>query len=134
MLNQSVFLSLAERLRGVIAHALPVALTAALMIVTAAAQASKPSEALKQVTKMAEALDRDLESGRVRPDELEAKTEGIVRAAAERTAQLRAADWKGDELYALAILYQRAEQSGLRRRLSAAFLTAGQRVKRRSTP
>lgn len=77
---------------------------------SAAAQTQKPSEALKQIAKMAEALDRELESGRVRPEEIETRAEAIVRAAAERAAQYKAADWKGDELYALASLYQRAEQ------------------------
>lgn len=125
MLNQTVFLGLAERLRGVIACVLSVVLTAALMIVTAAAQADKPSEALKQITKLAEALDRDLESGRVRPDELEARTDDIVRAAAERAAPLKVADWKGDQLYALAVLHQRAEQFGPAAQAFRSFLDGG---------
>lgn len=81
----------------------------ALLPATGQAQAQKPSAALRQVEKMAESLDRDLDDGRVRPDELEVKAEAIVRFAAQQAAPYKIADWDRDELYALAMLYQRAE-------------------------
>ncbi len=70
----------------------------------------KPSEALKQINKLAEAIDRDFENGRINQPEFETKIEGLVKVTAERAAPFRIADWSGDELYALANLYQRAEQ------------------------
>ena len=78
--------------------------------VSVAADHPKPSEALRQVTKMAETIDRDVESGRINQQEFETKIEALVRIVAERAAPFKIADWNGDELYALANLYQRAEQ------------------------
>jgi thiol-disulfide isomerase/thioredoxin len=121
MLKQSLVHFLSENLCP--------ALTVVLLIMVAAssvaAQASKPSEALRQITKLAEALDRDLENGRIQPQEIEQRTELIVKAAAERAAQFKAADWKGDELYALANLYQRAEQFPLAAQAFREYVSSG---------
>jgi thiol-disulfide isomerase/thioredoxin len=110
MLKQSLFAGRSEMLRDTVSALLMIALIVLFSGPSVATQNQKPSEALRQITKMAEVLDRELDSGRVRPEEIETRAEAIVRAAAERAAQYKAADWKGDELYALANLYQRAEQ------------------------
>ena len=74
----------------------------------------KPSAALREVEnrqkEMFKTFDRELKAGRVKPEEWETQLESLKRFAAERTAPFKAADWKGDELYALATLYQWAEQ------------------------
>src|SRR5262249_45509549 len=91
------------------------------------AQSGKPSQALRQVAeqqrKLSEAIQRDAEQFRERssspaagasssvfaPDPDEAD-EALIKFAAERAVRFKIEDWKGEELYALAMLYQRAEQ------------------------
>jgi thiol-disulfide isomerase/thioredoxin len=74
----------------------------------------KPSGALREVMaqqkKMREAFDREVKAGRARPEDLDKRLESLVRLAAERAARFKPGDWKGEELYALATLYQWAEQ------------------------
>ena len=79
----------------------------------AAVQNRKPSQALRQVEeqqrKLLETFDGDLAGGRAQPYEWDERTELLKQFAAERAVGFKVADWKGDELLALATLYQRAE-------------------------
>jgi len=74
----------------------------------------KPSEALRQVVaqerKLRDAFNRDLREGRAQPEDLDTRLESLLQFTAERAARYKAADWKGEELYALATLYQWSEQ------------------------
>lgn len=112
MLKQELSIRSSGRLPSAISTVLMIVVAFLLAGIAAPARADqpKPSEALKQVNKMAEAIDRELDSGKIKPEELEARLDSVVRFAAERAAGYMVADWKGDELYALASLYQRAEQ------------------------
>lgn len=91
------------------------------------AQNRKPSQILRQVAeqqrKLSEALQRAAEQSGEQsspssqepafapdPDELDKMDEALMKFAAERAAGFKISDWKGEELYALAALYQMAEQ------------------------
>src|SRR5262245_59806161 len=78
-----------------------------------AAQSKKPSQALRQVTehqkRSLETFDSDLANKKAEPYEWEQRTELLKQFAAEQAAGFKPADWKGEELLALATLYQRAE-------------------------
>ncbi|MGH9767226.1 MAG: TlpA family protein disulfide reductase [Blastocatellia bacterium] len=94
------------------------------------AQVRKPSQALREVAeqqrKLSETLQRDAEQLKERssaieseatapayatnPDDPDKVDEALIKFAAERAAGFKIEDWKGEELYALAMLYQRAEQ------------------------
>ncbi|MGH9855678.1 MAG: hypothetical protein ACREBD_38075, partial [Blastocatellia bacterium] len=83
----------------------------------AAAQAKKPSQALRQVAehqrKMSETFNREAEADKDQPPdlaELEELDEAVKKFAAERVAGFKLSDWKGEELYSLALLYQVSEQ------------------------
>lgn len=80
----------------------------------AGAQTRKPSQALKQVAdqqkKLLSKFDDDVEAGRAQAYEASDRTEAVRAIAADRAAGFRIADWKDDELVALATLYQWAEQ------------------------
>ncbi len=98
-----------------------------LLLVVAAAQPwapslrasdkAKPSEALREVEaqqrKIEREFERDLKAGRTQPEELNERLEVLVQLAAERAARFKIADWKEEELFALATLYQWAEQFAL---------------------
>lgn len=104
------------------------------------AQVGKPSQALRQVAekqrKIQETLQREAEQRYERisdsesedpypgmasdPDEVD---EALIKFAAERAAGFKAGDWKGEELYALAILYQTAEQFASARETFRAYLS-----------
>lgn len=77
------------------------------------AQAKKPSQALQQVMnrqeEWLEGFDRELRDGKVQAHEWEARAEALRQFAATRAADFKLADWKDDELLALAALYQLAE-------------------------
>jgi len=91
------------------------------------AQARKPSQALRQVAeqqrKLLETTQRDAErfndrsaapapgaSASVFAPDPDAMDEALIKLAAERSAEFKTGDWKGEELYALAELYRLAEQ------------------------
>jgi cytochrome c biogenesis protein CcmG, thiol:disulfide interchange protein DsbE len=78
------------------------------------AQQRKPSQALRQVEaqekKLAEAFYSEVSAGRAQPFEWEARREQVREFAAEQAGLFKPANWKGDELLALATLYQTAEQ------------------------
>lgn len=78
-----------------------------------AAQGRKPSQVLRQLAeqqqKLSENYDRDVSEGKAQFYEWEARAEALRRLAAERSSGFKIADWKGDELLALAVIYQRAE-------------------------
>lgn len=82
----------------------------------AIAQSRKPSQVLKQVEeqqqKLLENFDRDVNDGKAQLYEWEARTEAFRQLAAERAGGFTIRDWKGDELLALATLYQWAEMFG----------------------
>lgn len=77
------------------------------------AQSRKPSQVLKQLleqqSKMLDDFDADVGKGRAQLYEWESRSDGLRQAAAERSAQFKIADWQGDELLALATIYQAAE-------------------------
>jgi len=79
----------------------------------AAAQGKKPSQVLKQMTeqqaKLLEKFDDDVREGRAQLYEWESRADSLRQATAESAAGFKVADWKGDELLALAALYQAAE-------------------------
>lgn len=76
--------------------------------------ADKPStvwnELKKEQQRIQENLSREIEKQTARPDDLENRLAPLIRAAADRSARFSLADWKGEELYALANIYQWAEQ------------------------
>jgi thiol-disulfide isomerase/thioredoxin len=94
----------------------------------AAAQNRKPSRTLRQVEeqqrKLLETFDGDLAGGKAQPYEWDERTELLKQFAAERAAGFKVADWKGDELLALATLYQRAEMFAPAAEAYRAFLAS----------
>ncbi|HMV84704.1 MAG TPA: TlpA disulfide reductase family protein [Blastocatellia bacterium] len=94
----------------------------------AAAQGRKPSQVLRdfaeQQRKLQERFDQDVSDGKAQVYEWETRIEPLRKLAVERVAGFKIADWKGDELLALATLYQRAELSGAAANAYRAWLTA----------
>ncbi len=92
-----------------------------------ASDRAKPSEALREVEaqqrKIEREFERDLKAGRAQPEELNERLEVLVQLAAERAARFKIADWKEDELFALATLYQWAEQFALAAEAYRAYLS-----------
>lgn len=80
---------------------------------TVTAQGRKPSQAWRQVEeqekRLLETFDNDLNAGKAQPFEWDERMERLKAFAAERAAQFKAADWKGEELLALATLCRTAE-------------------------
>lgn len=80
---------------------------------TIGAQGRKPSQVLRQLAEqqqqLSEDYDRDVSEGKAQFYEWEARAEAVRRLAAERSSGFKIYDWKGDELLALATIYQRAE-------------------------
>ncbi len=101
-----------------------------------AAQSRRPSQALRQVAeqqrKMLETYDRDAGDAKAQPpgladpDELD---EALKKIAAESAAAFKLGDWKGEELYALARLYEIAGQHAPAAEAYRAFLNRGARSK-----
>jgi thiol-disulfide isomerase/thioredoxin len=95
----------------------------------AARDQAKPSGALKEVdARQRETLknfERDVKSGRARPEDLEARLESLKSFAAERAAGFKVADWAGEELYALGTLHQWAEQFAPASEAFRAYLRGG---------
>jgi thiol-disulfide isomerase/thioredoxin len=97
------------------------ALTSSLLLLICVpaiqAQVKKPSQALRQVEeqekKLLEAFDREVSAGKARPFDGpfdgEERLEQVKTFAAAQAAPFKVADWKGEELLALAVLYQTAE-------------------------
>jgi thiol-disulfide isomerase/thioredoxin len=77
------------------------------------AQGKKPSQVLKQMAerqaKVLEKFDDDVREGKAQLYEWESRADSLRQAMAESAAGFKVADWKGDELLALAALYQTAE-------------------------
>jgi thiol-disulfide isomerase/thioredoxin len=77
------------------------------------AQGKKPSQVLKQMAerqaKALEQFDDDVREGKAQLYEWESRADSMRQTAAESAAGFKVADWKGDELLALATLYQAAE-------------------------
>ncbi len=94
----------------------------------AAAQGRKPSQVLRdfaeQQRKLQERFDQDVSDGKAQVYEWETRVEPWRKLAAERVAGFKIADWKGDELLALATLYQQAELFGAAADAYRAWLTA----------
>jgi len=98
------------------------------------AQSGRPSQALRQVAqqqrKLLEAIQRDAERslspapGAFAPDppDPDEMDEALIKFATERAAGFKIGDWKGEELYALATLYQEAEQFALAGEAFRAYL------------
>ncbi len=104
----------------------------ALAAVSAAAwQSRRPSQALRQVSeeeeRVRESFEKDLSKGKAQPYELEARIEGLTAFAAQRAQGFRVADWKDDELLALAGLYQMAEMFPAAAEAYRAYLKGGAR-------
>lgn len=80
---------------------------------TITAQGKKPSQVLRQVeeqqVKLLGSFDSDVSDGKAQLYEWESRAEKLRQFTADRVAGLNIADWKGDELLALATLYQQAE-------------------------
>lgn len=78
-----------------------------------AAQGRKPSQVLRdfaeQRRKLQETFDQDVSDGKAQVYEWEPRAEPLRKLAAERAAGFKVADWKDDELLALAALHQQAE-------------------------
>ena len=90
------------------------ALLLCLPVITGvSAQGRRPSQAWRQVQeqekKLLETFDNDLNSGKAQPFDRDERMEELKAFAAERAAQFKAADWKGEELLALATLCRMAE-------------------------
>jgi thiol-disulfide isomerase/thioredoxin len=77
------------------------------------AQGIKPSRALNQwierQNELFKKFDREVSEGKAQSYEWEARTEALRQFAAERAAGYKIRDWVGEELMALATLYQIAE-------------------------
>lgn len=102
-------------------------LTIALSSQPVAAQGRKPSQVLRQLAeqqqKLAEDFDRDASEGKAQLYEWETRAEPLRKLATERAAGFKVADWKGDELLALASIYQQAEMFGAVAATYRAWLT-----------
>jgi thiol-disulfide isomerase/thioredoxin len=89
-------------------------LACAASVMLAAQRDKKPSDALKQLNnqrrKQVEELLRKTDREEVQPGQSELIEEETRKAAVQRVAQFKPADWKGDELLALATLYELGEQ------------------------
>ena len=107
-------------LRHILLRCLPVVLLISSWLISilpagrsAEAQNKKPSQVLRQVEeqqrKLRETFDGDLARGKAQPVEWEERAESLKQFSAARTAGFKIADWRGDELLALAALYQQAE-------------------------
>jgi len=81
-----------------------------------AAQNKKPSQAMRQFVErqqqLFEKFDREVSEGKAQSYEWDARVEMLRRSAAESAAGFRISDWQGEELLALATLYQVAELYG----------------------
>jgi thiol-disulfide isomerase/thioredoxin len=104
-----------------------------------AAQSRKPSQALRQVAeqqrKMLEAYERAAGEAKAQPQGLadpDELNEALKKIAAERASGFRIGDWAGEELYALATLYQLAEQFTPAAEAFRAFIKSGSRSKNAS--
>ncbi|MEP7339134.1 MAG: TlpA disulfide reductase family protein [Acidobacteriota bacterium] len=90
------------------------------------AQPRKPSQILKQVAeqqdKLLEKFDSDVGAGKAQLYDWEARADTLRQFIAERTAGFKIADWKGDELLSLAMLYQTAENFPASIEASRAYL------------
>jgi len=77
------------------------------------AQGRKPSQVLKQMAerqaKALEKFDNDVREGKAQLYDWESRADSLRQTVAESAAGFKVADWKGDELLALAALYQAAE-------------------------
>jgi thiol-disulfide isomerase/thioredoxin len=97
----------------------------------AAAQSRKPSQTLRQIVeqhrKMLETYEREASEARTQPLDLEEVDDAVRKLAAERAAGFKIGDWKGEELYALANIYQIAEQFDSAATAYRAFLNSGTR-------
>jgi len=101
-----------------------------------AAQARKPSQVLRQVAehqrKMSETFTREAEADKDQPPDLadlEELDEAVKKFAAERVAGFKLSDWKGEELYSLALLYQISEQFALAAEAFRAYLNSDSKVR-----
>src|SRR5262245_25398604 len=101
-----------------------------------AAQAKKPSQALRQVIDLqrntSETFSREAEADRDQPpslDDLEELDEAVKKFAAERVAGFKLGDWKGEELYSLALLYQISEQFTPAAEAFRAYLNSDSKVR-----
>lgn len=105
-------------------------LLTSLLPLRAASLADKPSAVLNELRKtrqkISEDFRRDLEKQTARPDDAEARLEPLIKAAAARSAQFKIAEWKGEELYALATLYDWAEQFDRASEAWRAYLSGGE--------
>ncbi|MGE0882584.1 MAG: redoxin family protein [Blastocatellales bacterium] len=77
------------------------------------AQGSKPSQALKRYVErqrdLQEDFDKEVSDGKAQFHDWEPRAETLRAFAASESAGFNIADWKGDELLALASLYQQAD-------------------------
>src|SRR5262249_7110915 len=101
------------------------------------AQGKKPSQALRQVAehqkKSLETFDNDLASKKAQPYEWDERTEALKRYAAEQAVGFKIQDWRGEELLALATLYQRADLFASAVEAYGAYLVAEPKAKREPT-
>ncbi len=78
-----------------------------------AGQGGKPSQALKRYVErqrdLQESFDKDVSNGKAQLHEWETHAETLQAFAVAESAGFSIADWKGDELLALASLYQQAD-------------------------
>jgi thiol-disulfide isomerase/thioredoxin len=105
-----------------------------------AAQGRKPSQALRQVAehqrKLSETFSREAEADKDQPPdlaELEELDEAVKKFAAERAAGFNLSDWKGEELYSLALLYQISEQFAPAAEAFRAYLNSDARTRSASS-
>jgi thiol-disulfide isomerase/thioredoxin len=92
------------------------------------AQGIKPSKALNQwiqrQNELFKKFDREVSEGKAQSYEWEARTEELRRFAADRAAGYKIGDWKGEELMALATLFQLAEDYAPAAEAFRAYLTS----------
>ena len=101
-----------------------------------AAQTRKPSQVLRQVAehqrKMSETFNREANADKDQPPdlaELEELDEAVKKFAAERAAGFKISDWKGEELYSLALLYQISAQFAPAAEAYRAYLNSDSRTR-----
>lgn len=118
-------------LKRILRLSVAILILASLSAAGAEAQARKPSQALRQVNeeedRVLRSFDKDLGRGKAQPYEWDERTESLKRFAAQRAQAFKVADWNGDELVALATLYQTAEMFAPAVEAFRAFLKEGPR-------
>ncbi|MFN0124237.1 MAG: TlpA family protein disulfide reductase [Blastocatellia bacterium] len=96
-------------------------------VFSAISQGAKPTEALKRISKDVDNLSRDLGNQKITQAQFDTRVEDLIRQTGQLASQYKMTDWQGDELHALASLYQRGELFDQAAVALRAWLAANQR-------